>query len=105
MQEGAGWFLDGLCAMFGVGGGVLGLGVFGSELLTGLGYQDIYDGLYIRCTGLYLVSNLILFLPFLSLLIMCLLPMVYNILYHTQLCIIFFYHNILNLFPSLSNKI
>ena len=30
MQEGAGWFLDGLCMMVGGGGGFLGLGVFGS---------------------------------------------------------------------------
>ena len=57
MQEGAGWFLDGLCTMFGSCGGFLGLGVFGSELLTGLGYQDIYDGLCICCAGLYLVFN------------------------------------------------
>ena len=57
MQEGAGWFLDGLCMMFGGGGGLLGLGGSGSELLTGLGYKGIYDGLCIHCTGLYLVFN------------------------------------------------
>ena len=35
----------------------LGFGVFGSELLTGLRYKGIYDGLCICCAGLDLVFN------------------------------------------------
>ena len=38
VHEGVGWFLDDLCMVFGGGGVFFGLGVFGSELLTGLGY-------------------------------------------------------------------
>ena len=57
MQEGAGWFLDGLFMMFGGFGVLFGFGVFGLELLTGLRYKGIYDGLCICCAGLDLVFN------------------------------------------------
>ena len=43
--------------MFGGFDGFCLFGVFGSELLTGLKYKGIYDGLCICCTGLDLVFN------------------------------------------------